>query len=246
MSNTVRAYLAVVAVIVAAVVPASLLSALAPAGASTTACGSSCTSPSVKSLGTGEVLAVSGSGVAMSAASTTNTAEDWTPEEEGDVYNAVSAGVLSQKLQMLYGTDPVMEYQYAPGGVPSGKCLGAYTVNSTDSTTTTVPVTLIQCGVNTGTLWIVDQDNEANGYVDLISGGDIGACLPSSVYCSQTVPFAEPGVLTVTSSGSLEVAQLSELGGVVSSTQLWAAWSSPAQAALRAKVALRAKAAKSR
>jgi len=122
MSKRARIYVAaatVALVLVAATVPGSLLSA----GASTTACGSACTSPSVQSLGTGEVLAVSSTNVVMSAASTTNSAEDWTPEQEGVVSNAVSAGVLSAKLDMLYSTDTLVEYQYAPDGVPSDECL---------------------------------------------------------------------------------------------------------------------------
>jgi hypothetical protein len=55
----------------------------------------------------------------MSAASTTNSAEDWTPEQEGDVANAVSAAVLSPRLNLLYSTDQLVEFQYAPNGVPS-------------------------------------------------------------------------------------------------------------------------------
>jgi hypothetical protein len=53
----------------------------------------------------------------------------------------------------------------------------------------------------------------------------------------QTSPFAEPFVLTVNSSGKVVLAALSELGTVVSPTQLWANWSSPAQSQLRAQVA---------
>ena len=66
---------------------------------------------------------MSGSSVDMSAASTTSSTQDWTPEQEGDVANAVAAGVLSQKLNMLYSTDQLVEFQYAPNGVPSDKCL---------------------------------------------------------------------------------------------------------------------------
>jgi hypothetical protein len=119
-------------------------------------------------------------------------------------------------------------------------------------------VVLAQCGITAQSLWILDGDNEANGYVDLINAGYEA----SSTYAvptpdddnnvtdndnNLTSPFAEPAVLTVNSSGKVVLAPLSELGGVVSSSQMWADWSSPAQSELRAKVnELRAKAAKSR
>jgi hypothetical protein len=263
MSNTVKVYLAIVALIVAAAVPAGLLSARS-AGASTTACGSSCTGPYNESLGSDEELTVSGTSVVMSAASTSNSAEDWTPDQEGDVANAVAAGVVSARLNMLYSTDPLVEYQYAPDGVPSDQCL-ANTATAAGSSTTdyvlpTLTVVLAQCGLTAQSLWIVDASNEANGYVDLINAGyatqysypiPTGAVLGNVTATDNqplylTSPFAEPAVLTVNSSGKAVLAPLSEIGGVVSSSQMWADWSSPAQSALQAKVGeLRAKAGKS-
>jgi hypothetical protein len=242
MPKTIRFYLAAVALIVAAAVPATSLSARS-AGASTAACGSSCTSPYNQSLGTGEVLAVSGTSVVLSAASTTNSAEDWTPEGEGDVANAVAADVVSPRLDMLYSTDQLVEFQYVPDGVPSDECL-ANTATWTGSVyLPTLTVVLAQCGITAQSLWILDASNEANGYVDLINAGyatdtatypSLGSGEDSAGFI---IPFAEPVVLTVNSSGKVVLAPLSELGGVVSSSQMWADWSSPAQAALRAKVA---------
>ncbi len=244
MSNKAKVYLAVVAVIVTAAVPASLLSAGVPAGASTSACGSSCTSPYNQSQGSGEVLAVSGTSVVLSAASTSNSAEDWTPEQEGDVANAVSAGVVSAKLSMLYSTDPLVEYQYAPLGVPSDECLadsytGPTTGTTPDFNAPNLSVVTAQCGITAASLWIVDASNEANGYVDLINAGyaaSFGYLAENSNadVSNLTSPFAEPAVLTVNSSGKVVLAFLSEIGGVVSSTQMWADWSASAEAALRA------------
>jgi hypothetical protein len=237
VSNKARVYLAVAAVIAAAVVPASLLSAGGPAGASTTACGSSCTSPSVESLGTGEVLTVSGSSVAMAAASSSNSGQDWTVEAEGTVTAGVDAGILSSRLMLNYQNSNLVEFQYAPDGVPSDKCLGEGTVSATEETTTSLPVTLLQCGVTTESLWIVDQSNALSQYDDLISANGVGACLPGSIYCSPVFPFAEPGVLTVTSSGTVEVTPLSEIGGVISDQgQAWTAYTAPDQSALRAAI----------
>jgi hypothetical protein len=250
-SNTVKVYLAIAAVTMA-VIPAGLVPALS-AGASTSACGSSCTSPSVESEGTGEVLtasgSTSGSSVVMSAASTTSTAEDWTPEQEGDVANAVSAGVLSAKLNMLYSTDQLVEFQSAPGGVPSDLCV-ANTANSEGEvdgigesfpySEPTLSVALEPCGITAQSLWILDASNEANGYVDLINAGYAATftyLAPSFTDADDlTSPFAEPAVLTVSSTGKLALAPLSEIGGVVSTSQMWASWSAPAQSALRAKV----------
>jgi hypothetical protein len=99
-------------------------------------------------------------------------------------------------------------------------------------------VVMAQCGLTAQSLWIVDASNEANGYVDLINAGYEGIYTYLAPSSSQAViaPYAEPAVLTVNSSGQVVLAFLSELGGVVSSSQMWAAWSSPAQSELRTAV----------
>ncbi|HEX4061899.1 MAG TPA: hypothetical protein VHY58_12860 [Streptosporangiaceae bacterium] len=230
---------AVVVAFTAAVLPVSFLTA----SASTTACGKSCTSPYVESVGAGQALTVSGSSVVMAAASTTNSAQDWTPQAEGSVSNATAAGVVSGKLDMLYSTDTVVEYRYAPNGVPSGQCLADASTTNINFTVQqpTLTVVLAQCGVTAQTLWILDADNAANGYVDLINAGYeapytyLAPDIDSSVG-SLTSPYAETAALTVNSSGKVVLATLSEIGGVVSPTQMWANWSSPAQSQLRANV----------
>jgi hypothetical protein len=240
-SNRAKVYLAVGTLAAAAAVPASLLSM--SAGASTTACGVSCTSPYNQSLGTGQELTVSGSSVVMSAASTTNSAQDWTVEQDGDVSNAVSAGVLPAKLNMLYSTDPVVEYQYAPDGVPSDKCLSNTSTDPGNDSPYNVPtltVVLAQCGLTAQSLWILDASNETSGYVDLINSGYAATysyeASNSGTADDLTSPFAEPAVLTVNSSGSVVLAPLSELGGVVSTTQMWASYLATDDSSLQAKV----------
>jgi hypothetical protein len=232
---------AVVTAIAAAVLPVSFLTA----SASTTACGRACTSPYVESLGAGEALTVSGSSVTMAAASTTNSAQDWTPQSEGIVSNATAAGVVSSKLDMLYSTDFLVEFQYVPNGVPAAtsQCLADASTDN-DNYVVQQPslnLTLAQCGVTAATLWILDATNEANGYIDLINAGyeaNYTYLAPDTDTSPQslTSPYAEPAVLTVNSSGKVVLAPLSEVGGVVSTTQLWADWSSPAQSQLRTKV----------
>jgi hypothetical protein len=237
-SRKTKVYLTLAAVIVAAAVPAGLMSA----GASTTACGSPCTSPYNESAGSGEVLTESSGGVKMATASTTSSAQDWTVENEGDVSNAVSAGVISAKFNMLYSTDPVVEYQYAPDGVPSDNCMAenyeTYAEDEGLEETTTVPVTMLQCGVNTATLWIVDASNESNGYVDLINANGAGACIEGS--CSVTGAFAEPDVLTV-SGTTVELEPLSELGSVVSTSQMWADYLATDDSALQKAIDAKAR-----
>jgi hypothetical protein len=275
MPRRVRVYLgAAAALAVAIIVPVSVISL--SAGASTTACGSACTSPSVQSLGTGEVLeappgATSGSSVSMAAASTTNSGEDWTPLSEGTVTNAAGAGIVSSKLGWIYGSDDLWEFQYAPDGIPSDLCLGTGTTSETydsysysgsisdvdDKSTNDPPtsysyttytysapslsVVLAPCGLTSQTLWIIDAGNPAagNGYVDLISAGyesqsSYGSSPQPNSFGYQSY-FAEPAVLTVNSSGTVVLAPLSQLGSTVSATQMWASWSSSAQAELRAR-----------
>jgi hypothetical protein len=242
MSRPAIVCLAAGAVMVAVFVPASL----PPAGASTAACGSACTSPSVESLGTGQVLTVSGTSVEMAAASTSNSAEDWTPLQEGPVYAAAGDGVVSARLEMNYYGDTLVEFQYLPDGdsVNPPECLADGYQQASPTNLPTTSVTLAACGVTAATLWIVDG-NGTNGYVDLINAGfesayeylapdsAPGAVTPTPAYAS---PFAEPDALTVDSSGKVVLAPLSEVGGAVSHSQLWADWSAPGQAALRQAV----------
>jgi hypothetical protein len=241
MSKRAKVCLAIAAVMamVAVGVPAVLVSAGAStsAEASTTACGSSCTSPSVESLGSGEVLTTSGSSVSMSAASSSNSGQDWTVEAEGNVTAGNDAGIVSSKLMLNYQNSNLVEFQYAPNGVPSNKCLAENLPSSSELLTTTVPVGLLQCGVSTATLWIVDQGNALSQYDDLISANGIGSCVTTTItVCSLTNAFAEPGVLTVSSSGAVSVTPLSEIGGVISPGQAWTAYTAPDQSALRAAI----------
>ena len=245
MSKRPRIFLAVAALIVAAIVPATLLYTRS-AGASTAACGSSCTSPSVQSLGTGEVLTASGStagsAVEMAAASTSNSSQDWTVEAEGGVPNAVTAGVLPAKLLMNYSSGTLVEFQYAPAGSPSDECMAdSYTSGGDDEwNAPNLTVELARCGITAQSLWIIDANNLTNGYVDLINAGYEAqfSYLADNTggFNDMTSPFAEPEVLTVNSSDDVVLAPLSEIGGVVSSGQMWTAYTAPDQSALRAQI----------
>jgi hypothetical protein len=189
----------------------------------------------------------------MAAASTSNTAEDWTPESEGTVGQAAGLGIVSTKLELLYLDGSLFQFQYAPGGVPSDECLGdtATDYNGLTSLTyyqPTLTVGLVTCGITAQSLWIVDQNtlsNDSNGYTELINAGwestytygNSTADSPDDL----TSPFAEPAVLTVSSSsgsgGTTEnvgLAPLKEIGGNISQGQLWTA--GPAiESAIRAR-----------
>jgi hypothetical protein len=225
--------------IAAAVIPVGLQRA----GASTSACGSSCTSPYNDQDGTGNVLTVSGTNVEMAAASSTSTAQDWTPEFIGDVYQAVEAGLIPSRLNLLYSDASMYEFQYAPGGSPSGECLGNTSTDPGMDSPYNVPTTsvvLVTCGVTAATLWAVDDQNYGNvpGYDDLISVGYEEAytylAQNSGTADNLTSPFAEPEVLTYSSKG-VGLAQLSEIGGIPSAGQLWGDYLTSAQQAVEAK-----------
>ena len=93
-------------------------------------------------------------------------------------------------------------------------------------------------GITAASLWIVDPNNESNGYADLVNAGyeAVAHYLAennNADVSNLTSPFAESAVLTVNSSGNVVLAPLSEIGGVVSPTQMWISWTAPAQAAVR-------------
>jgi hypothetical protein len=231
---------ALVALILTTTVPASFL--IQSASASTAACGDECSSPSNESLGSGEVLTVSGSNVEMAAASTTSSAQDWIPENEGSVSDAVNYQLISSKYAWQYSGDSVYEYQYAPDGVSSGQCLAANdTTYSTDAglgdDTQDISVMLYPCGTSTETLWILDATGVSNGYEDLINADQEGTCTASGD-CSLNTPFSNPAVLTV-SGKQLVVAPITSTSGVVSATQSWANYTTAAAQVARAKASAR-------
>jgi hypothetical protein len=275
--------------------------------AATTACGSSCTSPVNQGLGTGETptITITGSGcpsvtaaglesaagnssctisVAMATTSTTNAGQDWVAMEEGTVDKFITDQALSQRLDIQYGSDEVVEFEAAPNGVASNLCLalvsgkatlqqcggatsvqtdtqtGSQADKSSGTNTGSVSTTITNCcnGVNevetgssdtnsgtssstdtttstgtdttitstySGTAWILDSGNTSNGYLDVINGSDQA--------------YSDPLVLTATSSGSLGLSSLSEVGGAVTTTQMWAFQYQSASAATLKKEGIR-------
>jgi hypothetical protein len=281
--------------------PRAQSSAMTPAVlAATTACGSSCTSPVNQGLGTGETptITITGSGcpsvtaaglesaagdssctisVAMATASAANAGQDWVAMEEGTVDKFITDQALSQRLDIQYGSDEVVEFEAAPDGVASNLCLAVVSgkatlqpcggATSVQTDTQTGSQTDKSSGTNTGsdstsynmfdwccqpnvggnlpyyyvttgsddtssgsntstgtttstgtdttitstyseTAWILDTGNTSNGYLDVINGSDQA--------------YSDPLVLTAASDGSLGLSSLSEIAGVVTTTQMWA------------------------
>ena len=217
--------------------------------AATTACGSACTSPLNQLAGTGKTLTISivveaggalcpttitaavlqsvpsgcGVKISMAATSSTNAGQDWSAMSEaattGEAGAFVNHDALPPLLGVQYADSPVVEFQAAPSGVPTGLCLSL--TSGTSLFTSGPGLGLSQCGqvstsvtsgvttISNPTAWILDQGNAtSSGYEDLISG------------TSQS--YSLPDVLTVSTSGSaVSVTQLGEVGGVVSAGQLW-------------------------
>ena len=162
---------AVVAAAAAAVGGGMWLTAPA-ASAASTACGSACISLFNHKFGSADVSAVSGGTastgqpVILSAAAPSTT-EDWTASFQGFVSDFYAAGLVSVVLDEHYGSDEAFEFQYAPGGIASGFCLG---IASGPAQST--PVTLQPCGVSVNTTWILDTADASGGYTPLVSGSD--------------------------------------------------------------------------
>jgi hypothetical protein len=131
-------------------------------------------------------------------------AEDFTVSVQGTVSDFYAANLVSAAVELHYGgakflnitsNTPVGadelagEIEYAPFGVDSGLCLGVATDRLPG--TGSANVSLQSCGVNAGTVWILDGvdicNNFAFGEAPLINGADTN--------------FSHPSVLTYPSSG---------------------------------------------
>ena len=162
--------------------------------------------------------------IALATASSASAGQDWEPMQEpgftetGGVSLFAGAGVLSTRLSILYGSDPVVEFESVPNGVPTGLCLSATVPTTSITSPGPLPGTvggsigLATCGSGNTTLWIVDTGNDLDvpGYTDLISGASTN--------------FSMPYVLTAAAGGSkttLGLSQLSEMNAQVTPGQLW-------------------------
>ena len=179
------------------------------AGAASPACGSSCVSMYNQKFGSADVSAVSGGTAATGQAvildaAGPSTTEDWSASFQGAVSDFYAAGLMNATLNAHYGPDPVYEFQYQPGGVSSGECLGIASGPGQGT-----KVTLQPCGVSANTVRISDAADASGGYAPYISGSD--------------TQYPAPFVLTAaTAGGNVTTRALRANGkGVIAKDQMW-------------------------
>ena len=179
------------------------------ASAASQACGTSCLSLYNQKFGTADVSAVSGGTAATGqsvilAAAAATTTEDWSVAFQGVVSDFYAAGLMSATLNEHYGSDPVYEFRYQPGGASSSECLGIASGPGPGT-----KVTLQPCGQTANTAWIDDIAAASGGYVPYINGSD--------------AQYPAPYVLTAPRAGGDITTQALSVnsGGIVASSQMW-------------------------
>jgi hypothetical protein len=160
-------------------------------------------------FGSADVSAISGGTAATGqavtlAAAAPSTTEDWSASFQGAVSDFYAAGLMNATLNAHYGPDPVYEFQYKPGGISSGECLGIASGPGQGT-----KVTLQSCGKTANTAWIYDTAAASGGYVPYISGSD--------------TKYPAPYVLTASDAGGDFTTQALSvsLSGTVASDQMW-------------------------
>jgi hypothetical protein len=203
-----------------------------PASAETPSCGSTCaeysaaSSPQLILDDPGSVL-TTGTPITTFPPSVTNPAEDFIIESPEPVSDYYQAGLVSAALALHYGCLPgvtfatcnndqvddlAFELQFAPGGAPTGQCMGVAATAVAGEI-----VTLQPCGVSGKTLWVANSTKSVTSASGpLINGSDTN--------------FTEPFALTSTSTssgGSLETENLTNPAGQVPSDQTWSVHTGP-------------------
>lgn len=142
------------------------------ANAATPACDNSCTNLFNAGAGRGNVIEVLnqavtvGQPIDLATASGADQGEDFKVTFQGVVSDFVAAGLMDPRLGDLYGSLPVSEIEYKPGGIDSGLCVGVQATPGPN-----VPVTLQECGASARTAWIFDPVTTAAGsFLALMNG----------------------------------------------------------------------------
>jgi hypothetical protein len=177
--------------------------------AASPACGTSCVSLYNQLYGGVAVSKVPGGTAATGqavtlAAAASSTTEDWSASFQGVVSDFYAAGLMNKILDVNYGPDPVYEFQYEPGGINSGECLGIASGPGQGT-----QVTLQPCGKTANTAWIYDTAAASGGYVPYINGSD--------------TQYPAPYVLTaLLPGGDFTTQALSvNLNGTIAGDQMW-------------------------
>jgi hypothetical protein len=180
------------------------------AGAASVAC-RSCSSLHNQKFGTADVSAVSGGTAApgqavILAAAAPSTTEDWVVGFDGTVDDFFNAGLINATLDEHYGPDAVYEFQYEPGGISSGLCLGIASGPAQGT-----KVTLQPCGVTVNTLWINDAADGSGGYAPYVSGSGTQYPAPFVLTASKVGGHFTTRALTTNKKGLIVKAQMWQL-----------------------------------
>jgi hypothetical protein len=163
-------------------------------------CGTTgCTALASEKYGTRRITAVDPGGSAVVLQPVAGIpAEDWLVSVAGTVSDFHRAGLIGPVVGEMWPTEKAYEYEYAPRGIASGKCLGV----------AGTAIALKPCGVGASTLWVALTADRSGGFSPLISATDT----------SKKTPI----VLTATSAdGALTISELSVTGGTVAPAQMW-------------------------
>jgi len=95
------------------------------------------------------------------------SAEDFKQLFQGTVQDFFSAGIIGPAVGLTWPSNPVYEFEFAPGGTDTGLCLGTGTTAANG-----VAVDLQPCGVNAQTTWIPLAIDDIGGFEPLINGTD--------------------------------------------------------------------------
>jgi hypothetical protein len=194
------------------------------ATAATPSCGTACLNIYSQQFPAKEFIAdvfqrkiATGQPVILFRTANSDPAEDWTVSDQGTVSDFFAIGLVSAEVMLHYGCTPGLvftngtggtftcasntadeqagELQYAPFGVDSGLCAGVATKSL--PATGSAPVSLQPCGVNAGTVWILDGvdicQNFSFGEAPLINGADTNFSVPSVLtYPGSAYPTDKP------------------------------------------------------
>jgi hypothetical protein len=184
--------------------PAATASPASPASpvsgpAAQTCNGSGCTALASQKYGTRRLTAVDSAGSAVGLQPVAGIpAEDWRIRVAGTVGDFHQAGIIGPVVGEMWPSAKAYEYEYAPRGIASGRCLGV----------AGTAITLRPCGVGASTLWVALTADRSGAFSPLITATDTRKQAPL--------------VLTATSAdGALTLSELSVTGGAVAPAQMW-------------------------
>ncbi len=148
-------------------------------------------------------------------ASNSHPNEDFTLAADGTVSQFCGTELAPTSVACIhYGSSEVLELNWTPYGNETDLCAGTSgTIFSGEN------VTLQQCGVYEGTLFIVDSDNTQHGYSPLIDGA-------SASFSHPEVVTVDPGTVHPTNQIKVET-ENTLTGGVIPDSQLFLGFPGP-------------------